>query len=192
MKKYLNIFVAVLLSALTFSLSSCGDDDEPDGGGGSSSSSTSFTFNGEKMYVGTMDFNMPQLIYSPRSEQMQIGIYLYKSKEDIYPSVAGDIEIEVFDPSTYKKGQKLEIITGKYTCIEEQLGNTQSTNVALYFKNITGSITFEGYNSSTNIVVLKFNNVKLEDNNSQTCVLNGSLNCDYDDNGYLTQYSGIW
>ena len=32
MKKYLNIFVAVLLSALTFSLSSCGDDDEPDGG----------------------------------------------------------------------------------------------------------------------------------------------------------------
>ena len=190
MKKYLNIYVAVLFSALTVSLVSCSkDDDEPNNGNGSSL----FTFNGEKVYAGTMDFNIPELIYSPRSEQMQIDFGLYKSLDDIYASAGGDIEVEVFNPISYKKGQQLEIITGKYTCIEEQTrGSISSTSVVRYFKNITGSITFEGYNSSTNIVVLKFNNVKLEDNNSQTCVLNGSLNCDYDDNGYLTQYSGIW
>ena len=179
--------MAIVLAALCFSLVSCSND-EPD-----SEKNSTFTFNGEKMYAGTADNNMPELIYSRKSEQMQISISLYKSKNDIYPSVSGDIEIETFDPSTQTKGKGLDIIPSKFTCIEEQTGNSfPSTNVNRYYKNITGSITFEGYNASKNIVTLKFNNVKLESQNSQSTILNGTLSCEYDDDGYLTQYSGIW
>lgn len=51
MKKYLNILVAVLLSALSFSLYSCGDDDdEPDGGSKDKGVVGELTIDGQKKY----------------------------------------------------------------------------------------------------------------------------------------------
>lgn len=48
MKKYLNILAAVLISALSVSLASCGDDDEPDGGNKNKGVVGELTIDGQK------------------------------------------------------------------------------------------------------------------------------------------------
>ena len=77
MKKYLNIFVAVLLSVFTVSLASCSkDDDEPDNGKGSkvelTVNGTKYTFN--QIMANSHDDTYSCFLYTNSDESLGIMI----------------------------------------------------------------------------------------------------------------------
>lgn len=169
MKKYLNIFLVVVLSALTVSLASCSkDDDEPDNG---SSSSSTFTVNGEAYSIHKVSGASSTFTDYGSSLGSKIDAELYPAKSDetdFYPRV----HISLDTPSgSLSKGQSLNI-TGGY--VEMVTGMMQGTT---YNDIQGGKITVSEISSST--AVLNFENLKMA-NGSQTITLNGKLSFEYE------------
>ena len=200
MKKHLNIFTVVLLSVFTISFSSCSKDDEP-----SSNGNNIFSFNGETFYLHyDFDWSWPTLDYSKRENILQLNFSLSKSPSafdiDNTNSVGGSIEFTPFKPNELKKGDSIEILSRQvgryatYTCISSDFKGVTGSQVLIknYYIYNSGSITFEGYDFSSEIVTLKFNKVTFNGDNNDTCILDGVMKCVYDENGYLTLHDGIY
>ncbi|MCH5247772.1 MAG: hypothetical protein J1E99_06400 [Muribaculaceae bacterium] len=166
MKKYLNIFVAVLLSAITVSLVSCSkDDDEPNSGNGSS-----FTVNGESYSIHKLSGATSTIMDYGTSLGSVIDAEVYPTKSDetdIYPQVTISIEI----PSgNLSKGQTLTITKGTVQM------RTDFMETTIYKEIQSGKITVSEVSATT--VILNFENLKMV-NGSQTLTLDGKLSFEY-------------
>lgn len=186
MERYIKLLFVALFATMSFALTSCGDDnDEPDD---PNNNSASFTYNGEKLYTrdsGTFD-NIKI------DDMMQMGFALYKTPDlfsgdddvEIYPVVGVTLEIKPFDVTSTSKGTKLEVITSRYTWIEDL-----SNGAEYYFKPTAGEVTFEGYDSNNNTVNIKVNLTMA--NPSKSVTLKGSVVCAYEANSYVSsEYGG--
>lgn len=175
-----------LFATMSFALTSCGDDnDEPNN---PNNNSAAFTYNGEKLYTrdsGTFD-NIKI------DDMMQMGFALYKTPDlfsgdddvDLYPVVSVTLEIKPFDVTSTSKGTKLEVITSRYTWIEDL-----SNGAEYYFKPTAGEVTFEGYDSNNNTVNIKVNLTMA--NPSKSVTLKGSVVCAYEADSYVSsEYGG--
>lgn len=207
MKRHILLF-ASLLAVMSLTFISCSKDNDGDDDGGGDSAK--FSFNKETLYLHYYDNDYmctwPELSYSKREDVLQLGFGLYKQPStwnegtfDIKPLVSGSVELTPFVPSDLKKGDKLEIISrrvGKYstyTCIMFDFMGVGSTAVNAKYSYIytSGTIIFEGYDSAKKVVTLKFNNVGFKGNDAdETCVMNGTMKCIYNENGTLTLESG--
>lgn len=185
MERYIKLLFVALFATMSFALTSCGDDnDEPDD---PNNNSASFTYNGEKLYTrdsGTFD-NIKI------DDMMQMGFALYKTPDlfsgdddvEIYPVVGVTLEIKPFDVTSTSKGTKLEVITSRYTWIEDY-----SNGAEYYFKPTAGEVTFEGYDSNNNTVNIKVNLTMA--NPSKSVTLKGSVVCAYEANSYTSSMYG--
>lgn len=195
MTKYFKLLMVAIFATMSFALTGCGDDDddEPD----APNSSASFNYNGEKLYVrdsGTLD-NVQV------DGQMQCAFALYQTANpysgeelDIYPKVSVTLELKPFDVETASKGTKLDVVTSRYTWIEDytkgfSIGTSSVEGVEYYFKPTAGEVTFVGYDSKNETVTLKVNLTM--SNPSKSVSLNGTVNCKYEENSYtLSEYGG--
>lgn len=185
MERYIKLLFVALFATMSFALTSCGDDnDEPDD---PNNNSASFTYNGEKFYTrdsGTFD-NIKI------DDMMQMGFALYKTPDlfsgdddvEIYPVVGVTLEIKPFDVTSTSKGTKLEVITSRYTWIEDL-----SNGAEYYFKPTAGEVTFEGYDSNNNTVNIKVNLTMA--NPSKSVTLKGSVVCAYEADSYVSSMYG--
>lgn len=185
MERYIKLLFVALFATMSFALTSCGDDnDEPDD---PNNNSASFTYNGEKLYTrdsGTFD-NIKI------DDMMQMGFALYKTPDlfsgdddvEIYPVVGVTLEIKPFDVTSTSKGTKLEVITSRYTWIEDL-----SNGAEYYFKPTAGEVTFEGYDSNNNTVNIKVNLTMA--NPSKSVTLKGSVVCAYEADSYVSSMYG--
>lgn len=196
MERYIKLLFVALFATMSFALTSCGDDnDEPDE---PNNNSAAFTYNGEKLYTrdsGTFD-NIKI------DDMMQMGFALYKTPDlfsgddddvDLYPVVSVTLEIKPFDVTSTSKGAKLEVITSRYTWIEDySKGFWFSTGsvegVEYYFKPTAGEVTFEGYDSNNNTVNIKVNLTMA--NPSKSVTLKGSVVCAYEADSYVSSMYG--
>ncbi len=193
MKKYLNLLFVALFATMSFALVSCGDDDEPDD---PTNDTATFAYNGEKLYVrdsGTLD-NIKI------DDMMQMGFSLYKTSDpysgddmDIYPMASVTLELKPFDVNATAKGTKLEVVTSRYTWIEDyskgfQIGSQNVSGVEYYFKPTSGEVTFEGYDSKNDVVTVKVNLTM--SNKSKSVTLKGSVSCEYEANSYTSSEFG--
>lgn len=109
--------------------------------------------------------------------------------DNYYPVVYGYIELQPFEPSTLSKGDELAVVTSifleyrpcfdDYICLGETTYNCIVDENNMYYNFVSGSVTFEGFEPNSNIVSLRFNNVKYEDENSNYCTFNGIMPCLY-------------
>lgn len=185
MERYIKLLFVALFATMSFALTSCGDDnDEPDD---PNNNSASFTYNGEKLYTrdsGTFD-NIKI------DDMMQMGFALYKTPDlfsgdddvEIYPVVGVTLEIKPFDVTSTSKGTKLEVITSRYTWIEDL-----SNGAEYYFKPTAGEVTFKGYDSNNNTVNIKVNLTMA--NPSKSVTLKGSVVCAYEADSYVSSMYG--
>lgn len=186
MERYIKLLFVALFATMSFALTSCGDDnDEPDD---PNNNSASFTYNGEKLYTrdsGTFD-NIKI------DDMMQMSFALYKTPDvfsgdddvDLYPVVSVTLEIKPFDVTSTSKGTKLEVITSRYTWIEDY-----SNGAEYYFKPTAGEVTFEGYDSNNNTVNIKVNLTMA--NPSKSVTLKGYVVCAYEADSYVSsEYGG--
>ena len=185
MERNIKLLFVALFATMSFALTSCGDDnDEPDD---PNNNSASFTYNGEKLYTrdsGTFD-NIKI------DDMMQMGFALYKTPDlfsgdddvEIYPVVGVTLEIKPFDVTSTSKGTKLEVITSRYTWIEDL-----SNGAEYYFKPTAGEVTFEGYDSNNNTVNIKVNLTMA--NPSKSVTLKGSVVCAYEADSYVSSMYG--
>ena len=185
MERYIKLLFVALFATMSFALTSCGDDnDEPDD---PNNNSASFTYNGEKLYTrdsGTFD-NIKI------DDMMQMSFALYKTPDlfsgdddvEIYPVVSVTLEIKPFDVTSTSKGTKLEVITSRYTWIEDL-----SNGAEYYFKPTAGEVTFEGYDSNNNTVNIKVNLTMA--NPSKSVTLKGSVVCAYEADSYVSYMYG--
>ena len=185
MERYIKLLFVALFATMSFALPPCGDDnDEPDD---PNNNSASFTYNGEKLYTrdsGTFD-NIKI------DDMMQMGFALYKTPDlfsgdddvEIYPVVGVTLEIKPFDVTSTSKGTKLEVITSRYTWIEDL-----SNGAEYYFKPTAGEVTFEGYDSNNNTVNIKVNLTMA--NPSKSVTLKGSVVCAYEADSYVSSMYG--
>ena len=195
MKKYFYLFFVALFATMSFALTSCSDDDdEPND---PNNDTATFTYNGEKLYVrdsGTLD-NIKI------DNMMQMGFSLYKTSDpysgedlDIYPKASVTLEIKPFDVNTTPKGTKLNIVTSRYTWIEDysngfQIGSQNTSGVEYYFKPTSGEVSFGGYDSKNNTVTIKVNLTMT--NQSKSTTLNGTVVCEYEADSYTSsEYGG--
>lgn len=193
MERYFKLFIVALLTTTSFALTSCGND-EPNG---PDNDSAAFIYNGEKLYVrdsGTFD-NIKI------DNMMQMGFALYKTSDpysggdlDLYPMASVTLEIKPFDVTSTSKGTKLEVITSRYTWIEDyskgfSIGSSSVEGVEYYFKATAGEVTFEGYDSDNNTVNIKVNLTMA--NPSKSVTLKGTVECAYEANSYVSsEYGG--
>ena len=193
MTKYLKLLMVALFATMSFALTSCGGDDEPNDPNGS----TSFNYKRKKLYVrdsGTLD-NV-QI-----DGQMQCAFSLYKTADpysgeelDIYPKVSVTLEIKPFDVETASKGTKLDVVTSRYTWVEDysngvDIGASSVEGVEYYFKPSAGTVSFEGYDSANETVTLKVNLTM--SNPSQSVSLSGTVKCAYEGDSYvISEYGG--
>ena len=205
MKNYINVLSAILFLIIVVSFPSCSKDD--DGPNSGNKGENSFSFNDGTLYFHyENDYDWPTLNYSKRENISQLNFSLYQypatfsgDNIDMYSIAGGGIELTPFNPSELKKGDELEIICSQvgrystYTCIEYDFKGWTSTEVIKKscYMYVSGSITFEGYDDSSEVTSLKFNKVTLKGNKEdESCVLNGTMKCLYDEDGYLTLFSG--
>lgn len=148
--------------------------------------------------------------------QIQFWLYLtpkfswfsdYSFYEEACPVVSGNIELQPFEPSTLSKGDELAVVTSifsKYShCFSDdddddyeiydyvRLGEATYTYINGCYNYVSGIVTFEGFEPDKNIVLLRFNDVKFEDETSNYyCTLNGDMPCEYikDDGNHLYDY----
>lgn len=194
MKTYFYLFFVALFATMSFTLTSCGDeDDEPE----NPNNSESFSYNGEKLFVrdsGTLDNVQIE-------DKMQCSFSLYKTSDpysgediDIYPKVGVTLELKPFDVTTTSKGSRVDVITSRYTWIEDYsngfyIGPSSVEGVEYYFKPTSGDITFEGYDSQTESVTLKVNLTM--SNLTKSVTLKGTVNCQYENDSYvISEYGG--
>lgn len=194
MTKYFKLLMVALFATMSFAFTSCGsDDDEPD----TPNSSASFLYNGEKLFVrdsGTLD-NV-QI-----DGKMQCAFALYQTEDpynveelDLYPKVSVTLEVTPFDVETVSKGTKLDVVTSRYTWIEDytkgfSIGTSSVEGVEYYFKPTAGTVTFEGYDSNDGTVTLKINLTMT--NPSKSVSLSGTVKCEYEDDSYtISEYGG--
>ena len=195
MERYIKLLFVALFATTSFALTSCGnDDDEPDA---PNNDTATFAYNGEKLYVrdsGTLD-NIKI------DNMMQMGFALYKTSDpysggdlDLYPMASVTLEIKPFDVTSTSKGTKLEVITSRYTWIEDyskgfSIGSSSVEDVEYYFKPTAGEVTFEGYDSNNNTVNIKVNLTMA--NPSKSVTLKGTVECAYEANSYVSsEYGG--
>ena len=194
MERYIKLLFVALFATMSFALTSCGnDDDEPDA---PNNDTATFAYNGEKLYVrdsGTLD-NIKI------DNMMQMGFALYKTSDpysggdlDLYPMASVTLEIKPFDVTSTSKGTKLEVITSRYTWIEDyskgfSIGSSSVEDVEYYFKPTAGEVTFEGYDSNNNTVNIKVNLTMA--NPSKSVTLKGSVVCAYEADSYVSSMYG--
>lgn len=198
MKKYFYLFFVALFATMSFGLTSCGDDDdEPGIPDGPNDGGAAFIYNGEKLYLrdsGTFD-NIKI------DNMMQMAFSLYKTSDplsgeepDLYPVASAFFEIKPFDVTSTSKGTKLEVITSRYTYIEDlskgfSIGSTSVEGVEYYFKPTAGEVTFEGYDSKNNTVTVNVNLTMA--NPSKSATLKGTVVCEYEADSYVSfEYGG--
>lgn len=194
MKKYFYLFFVALLATMSFTFTSCSDDD--DDLNGPNNDTATFTYNGEKLYVrdsGTLD-NIKI------DNMMQMGFALYKTADpysgedlDIYAKVCVHLEIKPFDVNTTPKGAKLDVVTSRYTWIEDcsngfHIGSEGISGIEYYFKPTSGEVSFEGYDSKNNTVTIKVNLTM--SNQSKSTTLNGTVACKYEADSYVSSVYG--
>lgn len=195
MKKYIYLLFVALFATTSFAFVGCSsDDDEIDD---SVNEESAFVYNGEKLYVrDTGAFNNLKL-----DNMMQMEFSLYKTSEPynsergigIYPKVGVTLEIEPFDVNTAAKGAKLDVVTSRYTWIEDfsngfHVGEANVSGVEYYFKPTSGEVTFEGYDSSNNTVTIRVNLTMA--NPSKSVTLKGTVACEYEDDSYVSSSFG--
>lgn len=202
MKRYIYILTAALFVAMSLAVTGCSKDDNGDGGG--KDGAGKFSFNNKTLYINYQyDWCWPELNYHKSEDILQLGFGLYNSSTfyDIQESVLGDIEFTPFKPADLKKGDKLEIISRDgtryyptYTCITFDFEGVDSSKVIAKYGYIytSGTITFEGFDVANSVVTLKFSNVTLKGNTAEeTCVLDGTMKCIYDEPAWLAPTSHI-
>lgn len=146
MKKYLNIFVAVLLSALTFSLTSCGDDDEPIGNNssGNNGSYVELKING-KNYI--FDILIPNL----GDDSYSCGLLSNSSEGGLEIVIKGDLS-KLKNGYTFNKNDDSEPYIS-IVWFDEKKANIGAI--------IEGNIRVENFDS--NNIKLSFNKVTFSD-----------------------------
>lgn len=195
MKKYFYLLLVAFFATMSVTFISCSDDD--DESDDPTNNSATFAYNDEKLYVrdsGTLD-NIKI------DNMMQMGFSLYKTSDpysgedmDIYPFASVTLEIKPFDVSATPKGTKLDVITSRYTWIEDysngfHIGTQNVSGVEYYFKPTSGEVSFERYDSKSNAVVFKVNLTMA--NPSKSVRLNGTVVCEYEADSYVSsEYGG--
>lgn len=168
MKKYLSLLFVALLATLPFALTSCGDDnDEPDGG----DSKASLTINGQGYKEhSTTGANSTVTDYGTR-----LGISI---KAELYP--ANSDETEFFPHAnisleansvTIAKGVTLALNDGYVEMVTDVMEGDKYDEIK------SGNVTVSDVKGAT--VTLKFDNLKLADDDNKTVTINGTLVCDY-------------
>lgn len=199
------MFFVALFVTMSFSLTSCGDDDDNPGQPGSSSK---FLLNKTELYLhsgmslthddsqANATLSDTDLLGNPNIErEMQIVFQLFTSPDEfdaMFPVAEIGIMVEPFDVTTTSKGTKLKIVEKRrYTYVvwnkEGNYFGYDTANNVRYSLEKSGSVTFEGYDSSTNIATISISATATSDD-SETVKLQGTVLCDYDNHG-LTSYN---
>lgn len=204
MKRYICILLAALFATMSLAVTGCSKDDDGKGEGKGRSKAEKFSFNNETLYINYhYDWCWPELNYHESEDILQLGFVLYNSPTvyDIQKSVVGNIELTPFKPTDLKKGDKLEIICREgtrydptYTCITFDFKGIDSSKVIAKYGYIytSGTITFEGFDAADSVATLKFSNITFKGNTAEeTCVLDGTMKCIYDEPAWLAPTSHV-
>lgn len=168
MKKYLSLLFVALFATMSFALTSCGDDnDEPDGG----DSKASLTINGQGYKEHpTTGANSTVTDYGT-SLGISIKTELYPVNSDeseIFPHA--NISLEA-NSTTIAKGVTLALNDGYVKMVTDVMEGDKYDEIK------SGKVTVSDVKGAT--VTLKFDNLKLADDDNKTVTINGTLICEY-------------
>lgn len=197
MEKYLKLFIIAILASCTCVLAGCGDSD--DDAPSAAVSSSKFLLGGRTLYLHggrslTVEDSPSNAVLSNAelAGKMQVEFQLYTSADVLdamYPVAEIGIEIEPFDVKNASKGTKLKVIgSSRYSFVVRNLDDEffgYDSNNKIYYIEESGSLTFEGYNSTTNVATISVNATAVSDD-SESIKLQGTVLCDYDNHGLTT------
>lgn len=177
MKKYYTLFLGVLLAALPFALTSCGDD-EPDD---PNKAKSTFTVNGKPYYDmyqsvhGEPEATLYNYIEGLETAQINFEFSASNNQDDLDSWNPTGVYVMI-----YTKSFDSSTIAGK------ELELTDDIKVSIadgpYLKEyVSGSISVVSIKDDR--ATIKFNNLKVceEDNSSNSAILNGTVVCQYDE-----------
>lgn len=156
-----------LFATLSFTLTSCGDDDEPEVG-----STSTLTINGDGFKENTsIGATSTYTDYGTGTgASIQAQLYPAKSDEyDFFPMVNISLEAE---SGAISKGMTISLNGGYVEYITDVMEGTRYDEIK------SGKITVSEVSNSS--VILKFDNLKLADDNNKTLTINGTLTCKYE------------
>lgn len=176
MKKYFHLFFVALFATVSFVFVGCEETDELDG-------ATKFNYNGTKLYhsYSLHDVSTPSLSYESATGVMQMNVFLFPKtdcKIGGEARVQCNVEVKPFNVNKTHKGDSLEIITSRYTWIEEyEPQMLDYTSSKKFFKVTEGGITFNG-KTENGLVALKVN-MTVTDEEGTSRKMAGTLKCVY-------------
>ena len=166
MKKYLHLLLVALFSTLTFSLTSCSDDDDEPSIGKSS-----LTINGEgfKEHSTTGATSTYTDYGSYAGASIKAELYPSKSDElEYFPCVNISLDAE---SGTLTKGMTIALEGGYVEYVTDVMQGTRYDEIK------SGKITVSEVKGSS--VTLKFDNLKLINDDNEALTINGTLTCEY-------------
>lgn len=177
MKKCFSLIMIAIISVMTFSLVGCDDLLEDQGTG----NPVKIKYNGKTLYhsFSFTDVSTPSLHYSPNYGVMQFNVFLFEKEWTMggEAKVQCNVEVKPFDVDKAQKGSKLEIITSRYTWLQEYETNMfDKDNSKKFFKVTEGGITFEAMETN-NRVRLKVNMVMTNEATGESRKIEGTLRC---------------
>lgn len=179
MKKYFSLIMTAIISVMVFSFVGCDDlfeDEKTD-------NPVKIDYNGRTLYhsFSFTDISTPSLHYSPSKGVMQFNVFLFEKQWELggEAKVKCNVEVKSFDANKARKGTKLEIITSRYTWLQEYETNmSDSANSKCFFKVTDGGITFEAMETN-NRVRLKVNMTLTNEATGESRIIKGTMRCHY-------------
>lgn len=172
MKKYLHLLFVALFATMSFALTSCGDDDdEPDGG---NDTKAALTINGQGYGIHPTTGATPTFSDNGTRLGSKIDLELYPAgseETNFMPCVHVCIYAE---SETLTKGMTLTLTEGYVEMVTDVMQGDKYDEI----KN--GKISVAEVKGSS--VTLKFDNLKLTDEDNKTVTINGSIVCEYTKN----------
>lgn len=169
MKKYLSLLLVALFTTFSFTLTSCGDDDdEPDGGKGKAT----LTINGQNYKEHTTTGASSTITDYGTRLGIKIDAELYPAKSDeldLFPMANISLETESV---TLTKGTTLSINDGYVEMMTDVMEGEKYDEIK------SGKVTVSDIAGST--VTLKFDNLKLANDDNKTVTINGTLKFAYE------------
>lgn len=179
MKKYFSLIMTAIFSVMVFSFVGCDDlfeDEKTD-------NPVKIDYNGRTLYhsFSFTDISTPSLHYSPSKGVMQFNVFLFEKQWTLSDEakVQCNIEVKSFDANKARKGTKLEIITSRYTWLQEYETNmSDEKNSKKFFKVTDGGITFEAMETN-NRVRIKVDMTITNEATGESRIIKGTLRCHY-------------
>lgn len=183
MKKILNLSILLMMLLASLSLASCSDDDDPID---INSGEAYLTINEIPVYSSlNMDFLGDNYVGCNFADTDYGYLYAsggYASGDDNPIEISASIEFYFsnLDFQTMRKGEQMTFYDRGDGIAQSKVSTTRGTYIQHYYREYKGGeILFESFDSETNLLWLRLNNVVFGDEDGEEMRLNGLAMFEY-------------